>query len=132
LIRQYKNIETIIENIDTSKYILPNPWPYQEARELFTSPEVSKEELDFAYKEPDEEAIVQFLVREKGFSEDRVRKSIAKLKKQKSTSVQGRLDQFFTRTPSTKENPKKIEEKADDKKRKSGDSKGKGIKKKAK
>ena len=42
LIQQYKNIETILQNIDTKKYPVPENWQYKEARELFVNPEVDK------------------------------------------------------------------------------------------
>lgn len=48
---------------------------------------------------PNEEALIQFLCREKEFSEDRVRKGIAKLVKCKNTATQGRLDSFFKIIP---------------------------------
>lgn len=41
LINQYRNIETIIDNIDKSKYPIPEDWNYQVARELFVSPEIT-------------------------------------------------------------------------------------------
>jgi flap endonuclease-1 len=42
---------------------------------------------------------VQFLVRDKGFSEERVRSGVARLKKHRGQSVQGRLDSFFKPIP---------------------------------
>ena len=32
LIREHKNLETVIKNLDLKKYPLPENWPYQEAR----------------------------------------------------------------------------------------------------
>lgn len=51
--------------------------------------------LKLVWKEADEEGVVDFLVKEKGFNEERVRNSIAKLRKAKSAATQGRLDSFF-------------------------------------
>jgi len=48
---------------------------------------------------PDIEGLVEFLVREKGFNEDRVRKGADKMVKMVSAKQQGRLDGFFTKTP---------------------------------
>ena len=37
LIREHKNIETILTKIDTTKYPPPEDWPYKEARRLVHS-----------------------------------------------------------------------------------------------
>ncbi len=47
------------------------------------------------WSQADEQGIVDFLVKGKGFNEDRVRKAVQKLNKLKSGSTQGRLDTFF-------------------------------------
>lgn len=44
LIKQYRNIETIIENLDKKKYSIPENWPFKEARRLFMEPEVADPE----------------------------------------------------------------------------------------
>lgn len=41
LIRQYKSLENIIENIDTKKYQIPQDWQFKEARRLFIEPEIT-------------------------------------------------------------------------------------------
>lgn len=41
LVKQYDNIETILKNIDTKKYIVPEDWNYKQARELFVNPVVA-------------------------------------------------------------------------------------------
>lgn len=41
LIRQYKTLENIIENLDTKKYQVPENWPFKEARRLFIEPEIA-------------------------------------------------------------------------------------------
>lgn len=41
LIKQHRNIETILKNIDTEKYAVPENWLYKEARQLFVNPEVA-------------------------------------------------------------------------------------------
>ena len=70
-----------------------------------------------------EEALVEFMVKQKGFAEDRIRNGAKKILKAKKTSTQGRMDSFFKVLPST--TPKKSE------KRKNEDKKG-AAKKKAK
>ena len=47
------------------------------------------------WNDPDEDGLIQFLVNEKGFSEERVRNGVQKLKKARGSSVQGRLTSFF-------------------------------------
>lgn len=69
------------------------------------------------WKQPDVEGLVEFLVREKGFKEDRVRAGAAKLSKMLAAKQQGRLDGFFTVKPKTDAPKRKAE---DDKKGKGG------------
>lgn len=70
------------------------------------------------WKQPDVEGLVEFLVREKGFKEDRVRAGAAKLSKMLAAKQQGRLDGFFTVKPKTDAPAKRKAE--DDKKGKGG------------
>jgi len=120
LIKEYKTIEEIVKHIDTKKYILPEEWPYQEARELFKNPEVKKDEdVELKWEAPSEEELIKFLVEEKGFSEDRIRSGIKKLTKARQGSTQGRLDSFFKVLPSPSPSSK----------RKSEDTKGSKSKK---
>jgi len=101
LVRNHKNIETILENIDTKKYPPPENWMYKEARRLFKEPEVTKaEELDLKWEKPDEEGLIAFMCGEKGFAEDRMRNGCKKLMKARQGSTQGRLDSFFKVLPS--------------------------------
>ena len=70
---------------------------------LFTEPEVTKkEEIDAALKwtAPDEEALIKFMVEDKGFAPERVAAGIKRIKKSKSKGSQGRLDSFFKVTTS--------------------------------
>ncbi|CAG8556086.1 11766_t:CDS:10, partial [Dentiscutata heterogama] len=116
LIRKYKTLEGIINNIDTKKYPIPEDWQYDEARELFRNPEIlDPNDIEIKWKDPDVNGIVEFLVREKGFSEDRVRKGVEKLSKNLKAATQGRLDSFFTQVPSNANIPakRKFEDKKD-------------------
>jgi flap endonuclease-1 len=51
------------------------------------------------WEKPDEEGLVQFMVKEKAFNEERIRKSTQKLIKLRATATQGRLDGFFKVLP---------------------------------
>lgn len=44
LIKKHKSIETILSNIDQSKYPPPENWNYKGARDLFVNPEVADPE----------------------------------------------------------------------------------------
>lgn len=114
LIKNYRSLDKIIENIDTKKYPLPENWNYKEARLLFQKPEVMNvEDIQLKWSEPDEEGLVKFLCGDKQFNEERVRNGAKKLHKARNTSTQGRLDSFFKVLP-TKSSPtpkRKIEEK---------------------
>ncbi len=99
LIRKYKSLDNIVEAIKEdpkSKYKVPENWPYKEARQLFLHPEVtSGSEINLKWEEPDMDKLVQFMVKENGFSEQRIRDGAAKLKKALKGGTQGRLDGFF-------------------------------------
>jgi len=92
LIREYKTIDAILEAkaIDTTKHPLPERYPYADARDLFLYPDVADPEtLEIKWSEPDVEGLVDFLVKEKGFSEERVRGGAARLVKGLKTKQQG-------------------------------------------
>ena len=103
LIRTHKSIENVLEAIDQEKYPPPENWMYKEARELFFKAEVDeKAGDDLKWNDPDENALIEFLCVEKGFSEDRVRSGAKKIMKAKGAAVQSRLDSFFTASPVTR------------------------------
>ncbi|CAF0879238.1 unnamed protein product [Rotaria sp. Silwood1] len=69
LIKQYRNIETILKHIDKKKYGVPEDWAYEQARQLFKEPEVlPADATDLKWTDPDEEGLVTYMVNEKGFS----------------------------------------------------------------
>jgi len=123
LVKKHKNIETIIENLDQTKYPVPENWLYTEARRLFKTPDVTPaSEIELKWEKPDEEGLVAYMCGEKGFTEDRIRNGCKKLVKSRGGATQGRLDSFFKVLPSpTSANNKR---KADDK---SGSAKKKGA-----
>jgi len=129
LVKKHKNIETILDNIDKSKYPPPENWLYTEARRLFTAPDVTPaSEVDIKWEKPDEEALVAYMCGEKGFAEERIRNGIRKLDKARGGATQGRLDSFFKLLPSPTpgQNKRKAEEKVGSAKKKGGAAAARG------
>lgn len=142
LIREHGTLEKIVESIQNDKkgkYVIPDDWPYLDARDLFFEPDVRSAEdplCDFKWDKPDVDGLVQFLVNEKGFSEDRVRSGAGRLEKNLKSSQQSRLEGFFKPVPKTEEEQKahkrKLEEKNEEKRKKLKEEKKEKAKAKAK
>ncbi|KAG8798353.1 Elongation of fatty acids protein 2 [Serendipita sp. 398] len=103
---------------------VPEDWPWEKAKELFLKPDVTPaDSFQLDWKEPDVEGLVEFLVKDKGFNEERVRRGAEKLTKHMNAKQQGRLDGFFKVVP--KSSPQKEEQATKGKgkatKRKAGD-----------
>ncbi len=75
------------------------------------------DQVELVWGEPDEEGLLEYLVKEKQFNEERVRKGIEKLKKARGSAVQGRLDGFFSNMGKVTSSPQKKKE----------EPKGKGV-----
>lgn len=107
LIRDHKNLEGVVEHMkNNSKFTIPEDWPYKEARILFQEPDVlhaDHEDCEFKWEKPDTEGLVNFLVKEKNFNEDRVRNGAARLEKALKSQQQSRLEGFFKAVPKTAE-----------------------------
>lgn len=70
-----------------------NEAKYEKIREVFLQPNVvSADKLEF--KDPDSNSVIQFLCRERNFSEERVNSALQKLKKASNTRSQT-LEQWF-------------------------------------
>ncbi|KAI9105709.1 PIN domain-like protein [Phlyctochytrium arcticum] len=128
LIKEHGTLEKVLEKLDRTKYPVSEEWPYQEARKLFKEPNVvDPVDVDLKWETPDEEGIVEFMVKEKNFNEERIRNSVKKLAKLQKTATQGRLDGFFSVTPKS---PGTLKRKAQDKKasapKKTANKKGAG------
>ncbi|KAK7866105.1 hypothetical protein R5R35_011623 [Gryllus longicercus] len=126
LIRQHRNIESVLNAIDTKKYVPPADWLHKEAHELFVKPDVTDPEtIELKWNDPDEEGLVKYLCGDKAFNEDRVRNGAKKLMKARSGSTQGRLDSFFKVVPSPNNaaNKRKADEKATTNKKQKGGKK---------
>ena len=86
--------------------------------------------LELKFTAPDEEGVVDFLVKQKQFSEDRVRNALKKLKAAKGKSSQNRLETFFgaaTVKSSTVGKRKELEKGTGGKNGKAGGKKSKGV-----
>jgi len=44
LMDKHRSIEKILENLDTKKYVVPEEWPFEQARRLFKTPDVTDPE----------------------------------------------------------------------------------------
>lgn len=98
LIKDHGSIEAALPAIaKNQKFVVPPDWDYKAARALFTHPDVSDVNAlpEFKWTAPDEEGLLAFLVGEKTFAEDRVVKSIEKMKLAKSKATQNRMESFF-------------------------------------
>lgn len=112
LIKEHGSLDKIVEyltnNPDKTNFKVPEDWPYDEARKLFINPDtIDASEVNLKWKEPDVEGLIQYMVREKGFSEDRIKSGAEKLKKGLKGGVQGRLDGFFQSVPKPKDSADK-------------------------
>jgi len=122
LIREHKTLENVVSYIqkDTKKkYTIPDDWPFQDARALFFEPDVrpaDHPECEFKWEAPDIDGLIQFLVTEKGFSEDRVRNAAARLNKNLKTAQQARLEGFFKPVQKTDEEVQSLKRKHEEKK----------------
>ncbi len=74
LIKQYGTLENALPHIKNASL----PYPPESIREIFLHPNVT-DNYTLDWREPDAEGVVNFLVREKDFSEERVRKALEKM-----------------------------------------------------
>ncbi|KAI8083318.1 PIN domain-like protein, partial [Gilbertella persicaria] len=103
LIKEHKTIDEAIKHLSPKlKENIPEDWNYNEARELFVNPEVTPgSKIELTWTGPDVEAVVDFMVRKKGFAEDRIRKGCEKLTKNLKQATQTRVQDFFKAVPSS-------------------------------
>ena len=108
LMKEFGSLEKIVEHIESdstkTKWKVPENWPYKEARDLFVHPDViDGKEINLKWEPPKEQELIDYLCKEKLFSEERVKAGIERLKKGLKSGTQGRLDSFFKAVPKTKE-----------------------------
>ena len=91
LIKQHGTLENALPHIKNAEF----PHPPESIREIFLRPDV-RDDYTLQWREPDAEGIVNFLVREKDFSEDRVRKALERTQ-QGATKQKGKttLEKWF-------------------------------------
>lgn len=98
----HKSIEAFIASLDTTKYNVSQEFleSYLPSREFFKKPDVvPAADVTIEFKQPEADALLEFMVTEKKFNRERIEKGIARLRAALQTKTQGRLDQFFTITP---------------------------------
>jgi flap endonuclease-1 len=76
LIKEYGSIENALPHLKNADF----PVEPQRIREIFLKPKVT-DNYKIEWKEPDVEGVVNFICRERDFSEDRVRKALEKMQK---------------------------------------------------
>ncbi len=91
LIQKHGTLEQALPHIKNVEF----SHPPEQIREIFLHPDVS-EDYAAEWKDPDVGGIVDFLVREKDFSENRVRKAVEKMQKgTKELKSKTTLEQWF-------------------------------------
>ena len=82
LIQEQRCIENILKVIDRKKYIVPDNWMYESARQLFINPDViSASSVELQWNKPDIEGIVHLMTNLNGFPEGIIHTSVQKLLK---------------------------------------------------
>ena len=93
LIKQHNSLENALPHIKTAKF----PVEPQRIREIFLNPRIT-DDYQLNWKEPDFEGAMDFLCRERDFSEDRVQKALEKMITGiKKTKGKVTLEAFFQR-----------------------------------
>ena len=91
LIKQYGTIENALQHIKNASF----PAEPQKIREIFLHPKVT-DNYKLEWKEANIEGIIDFLVREKDFSEDRVRKALERMQEgSKKAKRKTTLEKWF-------------------------------------
>ncbi|KAI9007563.1 PIN domain-like protein [Phycomyces nitens] len=122
MIKEHKTIEAVIKNLpEKLKANVPENWKYDEARELFRKPNVLPgSSVDLKWESPDIDGVIQFMVNEKGFSEERIRKGCDKLEKNLKSASQSRMMDFFKASSSAPAPKKRKPDESDSKAAKKG------------
>ncbi len=76
LVREHGILENVLPHIKNAEF----PVEPQRIREIFLHPKVT-DNYKIEWKEPDAEDVINFICRERDFSENRVRKTLEKMRK---------------------------------------------------
>jgi flap endonuclease-1 len=76
LVKEHGSLENALPHIKNAEF----PVEPQRIREIFLHPKVT-DNYEIAWKEPDVEGVINFICRERDFSENRVRKALEKMRK---------------------------------------------------
>lgn len=91
LIKQYKTLENALPHIKNATF----PHPPEQIREIFLCPKVT-DNYKLEWKKLNVEGVVSFLVREKDFSENRVRKALERMREgNKKAKSKTTLEKWF-------------------------------------
>jgi flap endonuclease-1 len=91
LIKEHGTVENAMPHMKNAEF----PHPPEKIREIFLHPKV-RDDYTLEWKEPSIDGIVDFLVREKDFSEDRVRKALEKMREgTKELKAKTTLEKWF-------------------------------------
>jgi flap endonuclease-1 len=71
LIKEHGNIDNALPYLKNAEF----PVEHQKIRDIFLNPEVT-DNYGIEWKEPDAQRVVDFICRQRDFSEDRVRKTL--------------------------------------------------------
>lgn len=92
LIKKHGSIEKVIEEIGEEK--VQGIENYELIRDIFLHPEVN-EAYEIKWRMPDEEKIKDFLCEEHDFSEERVNKALARMRKRMGLAMQRNLESWL-------------------------------------
>jgi flap endonuclease-1 len=91
LIKEHGTLENALPHIKNAEF----PHPPEKIRRIFLHPKV-RDDYTLEWKEPNVDGIVDFLVREKDFSEDRIRKALEKMREgTKELKAKTTLEKWF-------------------------------------
>jgi flap endonuclease-1 len=91
LIKEHGTLENALPHLKDAEF----PVEPQRIRDIFLNPKV-RDDYHLEWRPPDEEGIINFMCREKDFSEDRVRKALERMQVGlKKTKGKTTLEQFF-------------------------------------
>ncbi|KAI8138898.1 flap endonuclease 1 [Fennellomyces sp. T-0311] len=104
LIKEHKTIEEALEHLpEKQRANVPEDWHFDDARGLFREAEVKPaSEIQIKWEAPNVEELVDFMVKDKGFSEERIRNKCGALAKNVNAPTQKRMSDFFSVKPSAK------------------------------